>query len=157
MNKESKPSLQDIVAAFRAKQNEETEAKKQKKRQEDAREQAYRDARFAVVDELRESFQDILRPLIQSGDAEVGLVVLKDNGDTCFTFRTRRPGECIRWDEQRCCAWANNYHQPEIRWWCYRLYGNWNQTPCGGTCTDKAELLLMACEGAGRLMAKLGK
>ncbi len=157
MNKNSKPRLQDIVAAFRAKQNEETEAKNQKQRQEDAQAQDYLDARKAVANELRESFMTILKPLIKSRDAEMmESVTAHDNGDVSFTFRTRRPVG-LQWEEHRCGAYANNYHQPEIRQWCYYLYGNWRQTPCGGTCTDKAELLLMACEGAGRLMAKLGK
>lgn len=156
MNKNSKPSLQDIVAAFRAKQNEETEAKNRKKQQEDARTQDYLDARKAVVNELWEFFLTILHPLIKSGDAEVGLVTTYTNGEVNFTFKTRRPVG-LQWEEHRCGAYANNYHQPEIRQWCYYLYGNWSQTPCGCTCTDKAELLLMACEGTGRLMAKLGK
>jgi hypothetical protein len=83
-------------------------------------------------------------------------VTAPNNGEVNFTFKTRRPVG-LQWEEHRCGAYANNYHQPEIRQWCYYLYGNWRQIPCGCTCTDKAELLLMACEGTGRLMAKLGK
>jgi hypothetical protein len=141
-----KPTLEEIVAAFRAKQYEEYDTAKKAVEAEQKRRQDYVDEAKSLLEPIHVDAKKILAPLVLAGHASIQGIDVHGNS-VSFKFATQPPQS--GWRHQTVGLFRRTGED-----WTYFIDGEWRSA-----CFDiknPTELLLKLCEGAGRRMAERG-
>ena len=152
-----KPTLEEIVAAFRDKQLAE-DVVEQRKRQAATVERDARRLKMKLgAEDLQNDFLQIFAAMIRNGDATVGAVVDAALREGAFRFpiKVKRPrrnaSTAVEWDRRDGVCWIDS--AGDLR---YRVSGHWGNQPfVFDSTTNKTELLVQMCAAVGSRMAKI--